>query len=746
MVDRDNYLAGANRLKFKNGIARLRGAMTEDDFSDLMRFKVSSSSNVQVDLSKIARGANVDLQLFNFKNSRRQVLQDIGRSPISELSKRDLGRNLSLIAKSTNRGNSDESISTLLEPGDYYLRIFWREGRTRYQLDLSASPLLTNNPGSLPPASNPGSDLGSDAGGTSGDNSSPPVGDSSGTGTDSGGTGTDSGGTGTDGGGAGTGGDGTGTDGGGTGTDGGDNTPVLPTALNDLVTVNEDSTININVLANDDFGGDGPGAIAIALSSNPSNGNATVNLNGTPTDPTDDTIDYSPSPNYNGADSFTYTITDSTGDTATATVNITVTPVDEPPVSASWMRQLGSSGNDYAYAVATDSQNRVYIVGSTSGSLPGNSTDGGSDAFIAQYDSAGNRQWVKQLGTSNDDLFTDVAVDANGNIYAVGAGNVTPPALSPFSTGSGNAYLVKYNNSGQRLWLKNEDNGDITSAAGVAVDASGNVYMAGASVTINAGLPPSVSVKSFVSLYDSAGNAQSLTGDLANVTNSGGISSIAVDASGNIYVAGITDATVNLSSLIANPNPSAADLSDFLTGENAFVASYTSAGTQRWFTKLENTTQESYARRLALDASGNVYVAGETNGVMGSGSLPANSNAGGIDSFLARLNGTNGTVNWIAQFGTTGDDQGQGVAVDGSGNAWITGEVIRTGGSDTHAFYAQYNSNGTSLSLTEIGTTADDEAYGITVNSNGDVVLTGQTLGVLDDSNAGAYDVWVSQV
>ncbi|WP_181369010.1 Ig-like domain-containing protein [Flavobacterium pallidum] len=56
------------------------------------------------------------------------------------------------------------------------------------------------------------------------------------------------------------------------------------------------------------------------------NGTATVNNNGTPNDPTDDTIDYTPNADFNGSDSFTYTITDSNGDTSTATVNVTIAP------------------------------------------------------------------------------------------------------------------------------------------------------------------------------------------------------------------------------------------------------------------------------------------------------------------------------------------------------------------------------------------------------------------------------------
>lgn len=113
----------------------------------------------------------------------------------------------------------------------------------------------------------------------------------------------------------------------------------LPTAVNDTATVNEDSSVSINVTGNDNFGGDGPSTGTIAVGTNPSNGTVSVNNNGTPNNPTDDKITYTPNANFNGSDSFTYTITDDDGDTSSATVNVTVNPVNDPPTAV----------NDVAY-------------------------------------------------------------------------------------------------------------------------------------------------------------------------------------------------------------------------------------------------------------------------------------------------------------------------------------------------------------------------------------------------------------
>ncbi|MCB9297802.1 MAG: tandem-95 repeat protein, partial [Lewinellaceae bacterium] len=112
-----------------------------------------------------------------------------------------------------------------------------------------------------------------------------------------------------------------------------DITPVndLPDAVDDMASVSEDGSTNIDPLPNDDFGGDGPSMTPITIVTPPANGTATVDDNGTPNDPTDDTIDYTPNPDYNGPDQIVYEICDSNGDCDQATIDITVDPVNDLP-------------------------------------------------------------------------------------------------------------------------------------------------------------------------------------------------------------------------------------------------------------------------------------------------------------------------------------------------------------------------------------------------------------------------------
>ena len=134
-----------------------------------------------------------------------------------------------------------------------------------------------------------------------------------------------------------------------------------PTAVDDSSSTNENTAVNINVLANDSFGNDGPNTGSIStLSTTTINGaSIAVNNAGTPNDPTDDTIDYNPETNFNGADTFDYRITDSNGDTSSATVSVNVIPPTGPA--------LGTVFNDgtLKYTITSASNNEVSVEKNT---------------------------------------------------------------------------------------------------------------------------------------------------------------------------------------------------------------------------------------------------------------------------------------------------------------------------------------------------------------------------------------------
>ena len=404
-----------------------------------------------------------------------------------------------------------------------------------------------------------------------------------------------------------------------------------------------------------------------------------------------------------------------------------ILPTPTPPVfTQQWIKQLGSSQNDYAYGIGVDSASNIYVVGTTEGALPGQTSAGAADAFMTQYSSSGDRQWIRQLGSSTRDAFSSLAIDSNDQIYAAGVTKFTVPSLSPFSTGSGNGYLVKYNAAGNALWTQPSeyDDGGIEAAAGVAVTSNG-VYMAGGAAKISF----NSSSDAFVARYGTNGTGPSSVIEGFAAAQSAATQMVA-DSAGNLYVTGIASA-----SFVFDPN-------DPLQNGNAFVAKYDSSGSQVWLKTLSSSGTD-YSRGIAVDGQGNVYIAGET-----AGSLPGQTSAGGLDAFVAKYS-SSGDRQWVQQFGVAGDDSAQGIAVDSAGKIYLTGETNgalfgnQVGGSD--AWLAVYNSSGSRLAAKQIGTTADDEAYGITVDGSGNIYLTGQTFGSFDGLNQGSYDVWIAK-
>jgi len=118
--------------------------------------------------------------------------------------------------------------------------------------------------------------------------------------------------------------------------------------------------------------------------------------------------------------------------------------------SKQWTNQLGTSSTDTANGVATDSSGNVYVAGGTYGGLDGNTGSGVNDLFVVKYNSSGTKQWTKQLGTSSNDRAHGVATDSSGNVYVTGytAGGLDGNTIAGFF----DLFVVKYNSSGTKQW------------------------------------------------------------------------------------------------------------------------------------------------------------------------------------------------------------------------------------------------------------------------------------------------------
>lgn len=149
--------------------------------------------------------------------------------------------------------------------------------------------------------------------------------------------------------------------------------------------------------------------------------------------------------------------------------------------TAVWTKQLGSSGGDYAQAVATDAAGNVYVAGYTTGHLDGNTSAGLKDLFLVKYDALGNKKWTRQLGTAKNDEARAVTVDATGAIYVAGLTYGSLPGAT--TLGDADMFLIRYDAAGNRQWVRQFGTSDVDVAQGLTTTRSAtgavDVYVSG---------------------------------------------------------------------------------------------------------------------------------------------------------------------------------------------------------------------------------------------------------------------------
>ena len=382
-----------------------------------------------------------------------------------------------------------------------------------------------------------------------------------------------------------------------------------------------------------------------------------------------------------------------------------------------WIRQIGTSGQDISNAVAVDTLSHIYISGTTNGVL-GETHAGGDDAFIIKYDPSGNHLWSRQIGPPNVENCNAATTGSSGDIYISG---FTTGNLGGSSSGGADAFLVKYDPSGTHLWSGKVDSGYYDNSLAVAADAFGNIYISGKTdgdIVLSAG-----GTDAFLVKFNESGSV--LWSRQKGNVGTDESNAVAVDAQGNVYISGYTDRS------LCEPTHG---------GYDAFVIKYEGSGIEHW-SKQIGTSGEDRSNAVTVDATGNVYISGFTTG-----SLENCVNAGGTDAFLIKYS-PNGNFVWARQLGTSDNDTSHSVAVDSSGNIYITGTTagnlndIGAGGEDI--FLACYDTEGTLLWSRQIGTIGDDVSRSVAIDAWDNVYITGYTNNNLGGTHAGGDDAFL---
>ena len=356
---------------------------------------------------------------------------------------------------------------------------------------------------------------------------------------------------------------------------------------------------------------------------------------------------------------------------------------------------LGGNNSESGKDITVDTAGNVYLTGSTNSlNFPMLNAaqpifGGMSDAFVTKLNSAGSALIFSTfLGGNRTENINggSIAIDAAANVYVTGetASTNFPTTLGGFQTtyggGFSDAFVTKLNAAGSNInysTFLGGSNSDF-GGTGIAVDVTGNAYVSGYTQSANFSTTPSSfqpnfggDVDAFVTKFNPSGSA------LVFSTFLGGQSSelalgITLDAQNQVYVTGGSRST------------------NFPTTPGAFQTTYAGGDLDIFVTKLNsigsglvystyiggtsNLVNGDIARSIAIDSEGNAYVTGETTSADFPTVNPFQLFRGGRDdAFVLKLNTTGSALIYSTYLGGTGQDRGQGIALDNANNAYVTG-------------------------------------------------------------------------
>jgi Beta-propeller repeat len=443
---------------------------------------------------------------------------------------------------------------------------------------------------------------------------------------------------------------------------------------------------------------------------------------------------------------------------------------------------------DKATGIAVDASGNAYVTGktfsanfpTTAGAFKTGLGGTASDAFVSKLNGTGSALiYSTYLGGSSYDEGSGIAVDASGNAYVTGwtaSGNFPTTAgafQTTFGEGYDDAFVSKLNGTGSALIYSTYLGGSsYDEGHGIAVDASGKAYVTG--LTYSSDFPTTAGAfqsalggfdDAFVSKLNPAGSALLYSTYLGGSSYDEG-DGIAVDASGDAYVTGLTYSS-------DFPITAGAFQTKSRGGFDAFVSRLNADGSTLYATYLGGS-RDDFGFGIAVDASGKAYVTGRTyssNFPTTAGAFqatPGGGYSGGYDdAFVVKLNAAGTALVYSTYLGGSGDDVGYGIAVEASGNASVTGETYSSdfpttpgafqtilGGFDD-AFVSKLNPAGSALLYsTYLGGNRIDEARGIAIDALGNAYVAGwtgsgnfpTTAGAFQTTRSGTFNAFVAKV
>jgi len=367
--------------------------------------------------------------------------------------------------------------------------------------------------------------------------------------------------------------------------------------------------------------------------------------------------------------------------------------------SKEWTRLIGSSGDDFASSASAGSDGSIYVAGSTSGNLDGQtSNNGSSDAFITKLNSDGSKEWTRQFGTSLSDHASSVSVGSDGSIYLAG----TTTIVTGEDESHTDAFVSKFNSDGIKQWSRPIGGTDDVKPADISIGGDGSIYVAG---SINGNLDGQINngnSDAFISKFNSNGTKEWT--HLIGSSNWDEGNSVSAGSDGSVYLAGSIDG--NFDGQTSNGS------------SDAFISKFNSNGTKEW-THLIGSSNWDGGYSVSAGSDGSVYLAGDTHG-----NFDGQTSNGSSDAFISKFN-SNGTKEWTHLIGTPRWEMCDFVGATSDGSIYLSGRTSNSNNVGWDAFIGMFTDSSTTpptpktYSVTQSSTVTE----GATLTTN--VVTTG---------------------
>lgn len=345
-----------------------------------------------------------------------------------------------------------------------------------------------------------------------------------------------------------------------------------------------------------------------------------------------------------------------------------------------------------------DYSNALWIDNAGNVYITGRVDFGNSDIVTIKYNSAGIQQWVARYGNAAAGLDEGKAIQVDG------AGNVYIAGKSMTSSNNYDIVVLKYDAAGNEQWVSNYNGpgNHEDFATSISLDNSGNVYVAGGSAGSNSG-------QDFTVLKYSPAGDQQWVKRYNGAGNGGDLAvSVKVDAAGNIVAGGYTD---------MGPAQK----------HNYVVLKYTAAGTQLWESQYNGSSSNTdLASAMTVDANSNIYITGVTTVFV---SITSDSN------YATVKYNADGQMQWVATYDGPNStfDISRSIFVDANLNVYISGSSTGVGTNDYVTI--KYKSNGTVQWVMKYNGTGNSNDYSSSViaDNEGNAYVTGRSVGVGTD-------------